>query len=118
MSSSIQRLNIFSLYRVKLRLCLSMGHVCGNWNKIYEYKIHQLSTKINTQTISHYKNPGLIIWNNIRNQYKMNIHESNSTRIDKLIDSGFRWLMQINKFFKIYKQTPYYTSLKMNTKNK
>ena len=115
MSSYVQRMNIFSLYRTKLRLCLSMGHVYGKWNNNYIYKINHLSSKSNTKKINNYNNPGSIIWNNVRIEYKNHLHQSDSKSIDKLIDSGFIWLTQINNISKSYKKSSRY---KYNLTNK
>lgn len=108
MSSSIQRLNVFALYRAKLRVCRDMGHSCGDWNRIYVYKTNRLWKRFKPNTIIHQKSPGTIMWNNIRNQYKIHIGETVPERIDDMIDSGFNWLYHINNVFGKYKRTSYY----------
>ena len=108
MSSLVQRINIISLYRAKLRICVSMGYTFGNWNTKFLYKNKQLTQKIKPKNIINQRNPGTIIWNNVRIQYKNNICETDLEYIDYLIDKGFSWLVKINNAFGKYKLTTYY----------
>ena len=108
MSSLVQRINIFSLYRAKLRICVSMGYTYGDWNTKFIYKNKQLAQKIKPKHIINQRNPGTIMWNNIRVQYKNNICETDLDYINYLIDSAFSWLIKINNVFGKYKQTPSY----------
>ena len=108
MASSIQRINIIALYRAKLHICRDMGHICGSWNRIYVYKTNKLQRHFKKKHLINQINPGTIIWNNVRNQYKLQIHETDSDGIDELIDIGFYWLSQINNLYGKFKRTPYY----------
>ena len=111
MSSLVQRINIISLYRAKLRICVSMGYTYGNWNTKFIYKYKQLTQKIKPKNIINQRNPGTIIWNNVRIQYKNNICETDLEYIDYLIDKGFSWLVKINNAFGKYKLTTYYKTI-------
>lgn len=104
----MQRLNIISLYRAKLRVCINMGHVYGSWNHIYIYKTNRIERQFNQQNLINRRNPGTIIWNNVRHQYKIQVHETDSEGIDKLIDIGFYWLSMINNVYRKYKNTMYH----------
>jgi hypothetical protein len=99
MSSHIQRANILALYRAKLRISVSLGHMLGNWNTIYEYSECTIPL-IHSKKVHNSINPGTVIWNNVRKEYKRNMNEIDVDKIDRQIDYGFIWLMQINRFAK------------------
>lgn len=107
MASSVQRLNIMSLYRAKLRVCIDMGHTYGSWRHIYIYNTNNLERQFNKKKLINQRNPGTIIWNNVRHQYKIHINKTDSEGIDELIDTGFYWLSMINNVYNKYKNTMY-----------
>ena len=107
MSSATQRLNVLALYRAKLRICREMGHTYGTWNRIYVYKTNKLNRKFKSKSIINQKNIGTIMWNNIQNQYKQHVNETNPKRINEMIDNGFRWLYHMNGVLGKYKYTHY-----------
>ena len=108
--SFIQRLNVFALYRAKLRICREMGHTYGSWNRIYVYKTNKLNRKFKSKSIINQKNIGTIMWNNVQNQYRLNSNERDTERIDEMIDDGFKWLSHMNRVLGKYKYSHYYRS--------
>lgn len=106
--SVTQRLNVLTLYRAKLRICREMGHTYGSWNCIYVYKTNKLDRQFKSKSIINQKNIGTIMWNNIQNQYKMHATETNTERVDKMIDDGFKWLSHMNGVLDKYKYSHYY----------
>ena len=106
--SSIQRLNVLALYRAKLHICREMGHNYGSWNRIYVYKTQRLVRRFKSKSIIDQKNIGTIMWNNVQNQYKLHADETDTERIDEMIDDGFNWLSHMNYVLGEYKYTHYY----------
>ena len=88
-----------SLYRHKVRECVRIGYIPGNWNDKYIVE----DPYLNKKKIKRLHRKGELadyIFNNVRHHYKNNIIEyqhSDQNEKDELIDNGFYCLRAINE---------------------
>lgn len=88
-----------SLYRHKVRECIRIGYIPGNWNDTYITK----NPSLNKKKIKRLHRKGELadyIFNNVRHHYKNNVIEfqhCEEYEKDDLIDDGFSCLRAINE---------------------
>ena len=96
------RKQVFILYRTKLRLCRHMGYQYGTWDQNFRQPRKHLSSNY-IHYLMRRNRLGEFIWNNIRMQYKLCLHEPNPFYIEDAIDDAFVSLRYINYLAMVYK---------------
>lgn len=88
-----------SLYRHKVRECIRIGYIPGNWDQKVVVK-NPCLTKKKLKRLKKNGKLGNWIFNNIRHQYKNNViefPECCETEKNELLDEGFSSLRAINE---------------------
>ncbi len=88
-----------SLYRHKVRECIRIGYIPGNWNEKYVVKKPYLNKKKITR-LHRRGELGDYILNNVRHHYKNSVIEfenCDENEKEELINEGFSCLRAINE---------------------